>query len=145
MFKKKKQKQLLGKHISGLDISSVPVLIILDESGIKITDSSTKKEFIIAIDKISSINYYHETEVEKHLKSSFVKGVIGAATFGMTGAIIGSRPKEKEKKKVTFYLLIDYSDKQIVISSEDGFATGGIVDLFKKFKPQSDNIQSIEL
>ena len=81
--------------------------------------------------------------IPQHLKSSFAGGVIGAATFGVAGAVIGSRPKEKEKRNVTFYLLVDYSGKQIVISSQDGFALGGVVDLFKKFKPNTK--QTIEL
>ena len=144
--KKKNSKQIIGQHISGLEnIPNVPVLIVLDESGLKLNVVSLKKEYTITLDKISSINYYHETEVEKHLKSSFVGGVIGAATFGLPGAIIGSRPKEKKKQKVTFFLLIDYADNQLVFSSEDGFATGEIVDLFRKIKPNSNDIQSIEL
>ena len=144
--KKKNSKQVIGQHISGLEnIPNVPVLIVLDESGIKLNVVSMKKEYTIALDKITSINYYHETEVEKHLKTSFVGGVIGAATFGVSGAIIGSRPKEKKKHKITFYLLIDYADNQLVFSSEDGFGTGGIVDLFRKIKPSSNDVQSIEL
>lgn len=144
--KKKNSKQVIGKHVSGLEnIQNVPVLIILDESGIKLNIVSMKKEYTITLDKITSINYYQETEVEKHLKSSFVGGVVGAAAFGVSGAIIGSRPKEKKKHKVTFYLLIDYADNQLVFSSEDGFGIGGVVDLFRKFKPSSYDVQSIEL
>lgn len=144
--KKKNHKQIIGQHVSGLEnIPNVPVLIVLDESGLKLNVVSMKKEFTITLDRITSINCYHETEIEKHLKSSFVSGVIGAATFGLPGAVIGSRPKEKKNRKVTFFLLIDYADNQLVFSSEDGFGTGGIVDLFRKIKPSTDNIQSIEL
>lgn len=146
MFKKKKSKQMIGQHIHGLNnIPNVPVLITLDESGIKLNVTNLKKEYTISIDKIQAINYYSETEVEKHLKASFVKGVIGAATFGMPGAIIGSQPKIKKKRKVNFYLVIDYTDNQIVFNSEDGFAVGNIVDLFKKLKPNSSDVQSVEL
>jgi hypothetical protein len=139
--KKKKQKTVNGIHILGLDTTNVPVQVSLSESGLNI--STPSNNYVIALEKISNISWYDEVQIEKHIKSSFTGGVIGAATFGVAGAVIGSRPKEKQKRKVTFYLLIDYSDKQIVISSEDGYAVGGIVDLFKKFKPHS--YKNIEL
>lgn len=144
--KKKNNKQVIGQHISGLEnIPNVPVIIVLSESGLKLNVVNMKKEYTITLDKITSINCYHETEVEKHLKTSFVGGVVGAAAFGLPGAIIGSRPKEKKKRKVTFYLLVDYADNQLIFSSEDGFGTGGIVDLFRKIKPSPNDVQSIEL
>lgn len=139
--KKNKSKQFLGNHVSGLDVANAPVTFILDESGATI--KTPTNDYSIALEKIDNISWYDEVEIEKHLKSSFAGGVIGAATFGVAGAVIGSRPKEKEKRNVTFYLLVDYSGKQIVISSQDGFALGGVVDLFKKFKPNTK--QTIEL
>ena len=134
MFGRKKNtsKQFNGTHVSGLDIANVPVTFTLSESGAIITTPSN--DYTLTLEKITNISWYDEVEIEKHLKSSFIGGVIGATTFGAAGAVIGSRPKEKEKRNVTFYLLVDYGEKQIVISSKDGFALGGVVDLFKKFK-----------
>ena len=55
-----------------------------------------KEEIITLVDEKRMIN---EVEFEKHIKSSLIGGVIGAAAFGAAGAVIGSRPKEKEKRK----------------------------------------------
>ena len=144
MIKKKvKAKKMNGIHFSGLDIPNIPVTLTLSEAGIVIVTSTLQKEYTIDIGAIKNISCYHEEEFEKYMKSSLVGGVIGAAAFGVPGAIIGSRPKEKSKRKVTFYLLVDYSDKQIVISSEDGFSIGSIVDLFRAINPQTNSVQSI--
>ena len=146
MFGKKKLKEVVGTHLSGLDVpENIIVCFGLSDEGIKITVPSMKKEYNITLSKIQSINYYNETEVEKYVDSSLSKTIIGAATFGVIGAVIGSRPKSKEKKTVHFYLIVNYSDKQIVIESDNGFAVGSIVDFFKKLKPESFNTQTIEL
>lgn len=143
MFGKKKNnsKQFNGVHVSGLDVPNVPVTFTLSELGAVIKTPSN--DYTLSLEKITNISWYDEVEIEKHLKSSLTGGIIGAAVFGAAGAVIGSRPKEKEKRNVTFYLLVEYSEKQIVISSKDGFALGAVVDLFKKFKPTTK--QTIEL
>ena len=146
MFGKKKMKEVVGTHLSGLDIpENVIVSFSLSDDGIKITAPSMKKEYTIGLSKIQNINYYNETEVEKYSDSSFGKAVIGAAAFGVIGAVIGSRPKSKEKKTVHFYLIVNYSDKQIVIESENGFGVGSIVDFFRKLKPETSTAQTVEL
>ena len=143
--KKEKSKEIVVNHVSGLDIPNVSVCVTLSQTGLKIAVPNLKKEYNLNLERIHNISWYNEVDFEKHIKSSLIGGVIGAAAFGAAGAIIGSRPKEKEKRKVQFYLLIEYPDNQIILQSEDGFAVGSIVDYFKKIKPESDSTESIQL
>ncbi len=145
MFGKNKGKSVTGNCISGIDIpENVQVTMTLTDAGISLNVPSLKKDYSIAIEKIQSVNYYNETEIEKYTDSSFGSAVIGAAAFGVIGAVIGSRPKTREKKKVSFFLLVQYDDKMIILESEDGFAVGQIVDYFKKLKP-AEKAEHIEL
>ena len=143
--KKEKIKEIVGNHVSGLDIPNVAVSVVLSQTGLKIAAPSIKKEYNLTLERIRNMSWYNEVEFEKHIKSSLLGGVIGTAAFGAAGAVIGSRPKEKEKRKVQFYLLVEYPDNQIILQSEDGFAVGSIVDYFKKLKPESSSTESIQL
>ena len=147
MFGKKKEKikEFVGNHVSGLDVPNVVVCVTLSSSGLKISAPNIKKEYTIALDRLQNISYYDEVEFEKHTKSSLVGGVVGAATFGVAGAVIGSRPKEKAKRKVHFYLLIEYPDNQIIVQSENGFGVGGVVDYFKELKPEANDTKTVSL
>lgn len=118
-LEKRSKKFAGGTHVSGLDVGKVQVSLCISDDGLLISVPILKKEFKLSLNKIENLGYYNEVEVEKHLKSSFAGGVIGAATFGVAGAVIDSRPKEKQTRKVTYYLLIDYSDGQIIIESND--------------------------
>lgn len=137
MFGKKKEKvkSFYGNHVSGLDIPNVPVNVTLSADGMKITAPQNQREYTISLERLQNVSCYNEVEFEKQIKSSTVRGVVGAATFGVAGAIIGSRPKEKQKRKVHFYLLVEYPDNQIVITSDNGFGVGSIVDYFRELKP----------
>lgn len=146
MFGKKKEKSINATHFSGLEIPENAALnATLSDLGLTIKVPTLQKEYTLNLEKIQDVKYFNETEVEKYLDSSLAKAVIGATAFGAVGAIIGSRPKTKEKKIVHFYLLIDYSGKQIVLASDDGFSVGAMVDFFKKIKPESKEVQTIEL
>ena len=64
------------------------------------------------------------TDVEniQYLKSSVAKGMIGAALFGVGGAVIGSAPKTKVRKQITSHAIIGYRDssgKERVIILKD--------------------------
>lgn len=138
LFGKKKEKKLSGIHISGLNAPENSNLTLsLDEEGIDIKILSN--EYHISLNKIQSIAWYNETDIQKYTTSSLGSAVVGAAAFGVIGAIIGSRPKTKETKTVYFYLIIQYDEKSVIIESKDGFATGQIVDYFKKLKPETTN------
>ena len=136
--KKKKEKGLTGVHISGLDVSeNVNVTLSLNEDGVTI--KTTSKEYHIGLNKIQSVSWYNEVDIQKYTTSSLGSAVVGAATFGVIGAVIGSRPKVKESKTVFFYLIVQYDEKYIVIESQDGFKVGQIVDFYKELKPESSN------
>lgn len=142
--KKEKAKTILGTHISGLDIpKNTNIVFTLDMDGVVIKIPSSK-EYSISLNKIQSISFSHETEIQNITTSSLGTAIIGAATFGTIGAVIGSRPRNKEQRTVLFYLLIQYDDKSIVIESKDGFSVGQVVDYFKKLKPSSGT-QRVEL
>lgn len=144
-LERKSKKYAYGTHISGLDIGKMPVSICLSKDGLLISAESIKKEFKLSLNKIENIGNYNEVEIEKHLKSSVAGGIIGAATFGVAGAVIGSRPKEKKTKKVISYILIDYSDGQIIIESNDNVGIVNIISYFRKLKPQANETTTIEL
>lgn len=147
MFGKKKDKikDFIGNHISGLDIPNATVCVTMSPSGLKITAPTLKKEYSISLDRLQNITYYDEVAFEQYTKSSVLGGLVGATTFGVAGAIIGSRPKQKEKRKVHFYLLVEYPDNQIIIQSENGFGIGSVVDYFRELKPESNQTKTISL
>lgn len=143
--KKEKVKSCSGNHISGLDVPENAVIVFnlyKDRAIFNVTE--LKKEYSISLDRIQSISFHHETEIEKYTTSSLGSAVVGAAAFGVIGAIIGSRPKTKEKRNISFFLIVEYDNKFIVIESKDGFSVGQVVDYFKKIKPSSGT-QRIEL
>lgn len=142
---KKSIRTLFGTHVSGLDIGKAQVSICLSDNGLLISAPSMKKEFSLLLNNIQTLGYYNEVEIEKHLKSSLAGGIIGAATFGVAGAVIGARPKEKQKHKVTSYILIDYTDGQIIIEAYDAISVGKMIDYFRKLKPQANETISVEL
>ena len=69
-------------------------------------------EYALNIKKIRNVDFQLDVNETQYLKSSFVKGVVGAAAFGMPGAIIGSAPKTKTKRNVKCYAIISYEDAQ---------------------------------
>lgn len=143
--KKEKAKSCSGNHISGLDVPENAVIVFnlyKDRAIFNVTE--LKKEYSISLDRIQSISFHHETEIEKYTTSSLGSAVVGAAAFGVIGAIIGSRPKTKERRNVSFFLIVEYDNKFIVIEATDGFRVGQVVDYFKKLKPSSGT-QRVEL
>lgn len=69
--------------------------------------------------------------------------IIGAAAFGILGAMVGGRVKTKEKTKISTLLLVDYisdgENKQILIDVSDNFISANtFVNKFHKIKPQSN-------
>ncbi|MDU1348267.1 hypothetical protein [Clostridium butanoliproducens] len=97
------------RHIIGLDIperTCCKIIIYSDKLLIKSSD----KEYSLKIEKIHSIDFDMDLDIEKYTKSSKVKGLVGAATLGVSGAIIGSAPKTKEKRSVTCKAVISYED-----------------------------------
>jgi hypothetical protein len=97
------------RHIIGLDMPEkmyCEVVVYNDKLVIEFGD----KEYSLKMEKIYSVDFDMDINVEKYTKASMIKGVIGATTFGVSGAIIGSSPKTKEKREVTSKAIISYED-----------------------------------
>jgi len=141
MFGKKKedQKVLLGNLVEGLPVHEGTDLIVkITPDGASIMIPSSKQTFDVNISKLKSVEYYSETDMEKIISQSAPGMIIGAAAFGILGAMVGGRVKTKEKKVVTHFAVINYESdgqKQIVIETKDFFGAGQFVDYFKKLKP----------
>ncbi len=142
--KKEIRKEVVGSYISGLDFpENVVVLVTLTGEKVMINAPSLKKEYSINLERVLNISEYNETEIETVMKSSLAKGLIGASAFGLVGAIVGSQPTAKQKKKVHSFLLIEYADGQITIASEAPWTITALVKQFRELKPNVQ--QRIEL
>ncbi len=98
-----------GAHVAGLPIGGADCTITFFKDQIKIEGGGAT--YNIGIDKVRDVDVKQDTEIQKELSSSLVKGVAGGFLFGPAGAIIGSRAKTKKKMEVTLYLIINYLNK----------------------------------
>jgi hypothetical protein len=97
------------RHIVGLELPErmyCEVEVYSDRLNI----ISGNKEYNLKIEKINSVDFDMDIDIEKYTKSSVVKGALGAAMFGVSGAIIGSAPKTKEVRSVTSKAIINYDN-----------------------------------
>ena len=149
MFGKKKVngKVIGATLVEGLPISEGSDLVVkLTDEGLTLIVASTKQEFEIDISKLTLIDNKNEVEMQQIVKQSAPGMIIGAATFGLLGAMVGGRVKTEEKKIVTHFVIINYNsseDKTIVLKTNDGIGAGQLVDLFRKFKPQSTPLKVV--
>lgn len=139
----------------GLPIPKQSLLgfVLLNDKVIIIDETN---EFIIRKDSIVSINYSVDRKEEKKLESSISKGIIGGALFGVTGAIIGSQPKEKiVSSRSTSLLTLNYinsnGDNKNISISYNSIGDNTLVKM-KSFSDKINNMisnyqqnQSIEL
>lgn len=149
IFKKKEDKKTFSAvHITGLDVPENCVCkVTLDEDDVMIESCGT--EYVLKMKNIRNIEFQMGIDEKQHLKSSLVKGVIGAATFGVSGAVIGSRPKEKIKREVTGYAIITYENTNsermtIVLKDEipNHFQCAKLYDQLKpKIQSQTDRVE----
>jgi len=143
MFRRKKVKgKVIGaNHVEGLPVKEEADLVVkLTDEGLTLIEAATKQEFEINISKLSLIDYKNEVEMQQIVKQSAPGMIIGAATFGLLGAMVGGRVKTKHKKIITHFVIINYQsdeEKTIVLTTNDGIGAGQLVDYFKKLKPQS--------
>lgn len=145
MFGKKKDEMTaMGTLIEGLPIPQNSDLTVkLSTEGLSILGCN--QEFEIDISKLTLMDMKSDVEMEKVIHQSLPGMVIGAATFGVVGAMVGGRVKEKNKRVVTHFLLICYESgesKTIVIeTTKDWYNAAKLVDLFRKLKPASKPIK----
>ena len=113
--KKKKDKIIVGGFlVSGLpekENSDLMLELFNDHIHIK-SFRDFKNEYKISLDKITDVRFYTEKQIEKVITQSTPGMIIGAATFGAIGAMIGGRIKTKEKKTTLDFLLIKYDNKE---------------------------------
>lgn len=107
----------------------------------------TKKEdwktFELPFEKIDSMQIVNEKEIQKIVSQSAPGMIIGAAAFGILGAMVGGRVKTKEKVKISTLLLIDYTSeekKQILLNVTSSVnESSKLVKEFKEIKPTSND------
>lgn len=140
-FNKKSQNGELGKfnlrHLLGLDIPEVNCNVIVYQD--KLIIVSGDREYNLNLEKIRSVDFDMNVNIEKYSKSSTLKGVVGAATFGVAGAIIGSTPKTNEKRNVTCKAIINYETNSessyIVLEDFQANMTNGAAKLVDTLRP----------
>lgn len=153
LFKNKKIERPAGffevyqmKHISGLPIGNDLICVIhVTPDAYEFESIMTKQKIRLDRTKVVSVIKKFDVEKKVQMKSSLVGGVAGAAAFGVTGAIIGSRPKEKVKKEHKIYLSISYQNDggiQEIIFEPNGFDFGGkMIENFNLNRKTSGTIE----
>lgn len=141
MFGRKKNKEEVKVNVDlveGLPLHENTTLnLTLNAQSLVITDHS-KNEFTLPFDKITSIEYKNEVEMEKLIQQSAPGMIIGAATFGLLGALVGGRTKTKNKKSINHFILINYysDEPKTIVTTTNDTNNVKIVDFFRKLKPQ---------
>ena len=149
MFGKKKMKgKVIGTTlVEGLPLSEGSDLVVkLTDEGLTLIEASTKQEFEIPMSKLTMVDCKNEVEMKQIIKQSVPGMIIGAATFGLLGAIVGGRVKTEEKKIFTHFVIINYhsnEDKTIVMKTNDAIGAGQLVDFFRQLKPQTVPLKTV--
>ena len=110
---KKKEKDLEYSsiiHIVGLDVpENCKCKVILKKVNLIILCAGN--EYSLNIEKIKNVDFQIDVDEKQLLKSSLLRGAVGAAAFGVAGAVVGSSPKVKNKREVKCYAIISYENK----------------------------------
>lgn len=153
MFGKNKAKGIGGSLISGLPLSEGSfVQVNASPEGLRMVSivGNGKQEFNLSLDKITSVRLMNEQEIRKVVEQSVPGMIIGAAAFGIIGAMIGGRVQTKEKKTLKQILLIDYTSNepnQIVLDcSGEMFSTqSAFMKYIDSILPQKQSNTPIQL
>lgn len=142
--KKKDEKIVLGNLVDGLPVPpNCNVTVKLTPDALHIMGNN--QDFEIQFSKLQLVDIKTDVEIEKVISQSAPGMIIGAAAFGVLGAMIGGRVKTKEKRNVSHYVIINYQSdslKTIVIETTNDWYNGAaLVDLFRKLKPDSQPIK----
>ena len=141
--------QVSGKLVDGLPIpASVIVLTKLFNEKIELeaftgNKPSDHQRFDLGMEKVQKITLLNEKEIQQIVTQSAPGMIIGAAAFGILGAMVGGRVKTKNKVKINRLMLIDYisdgENKQILINVSESISQADIfANKFRKMKPQSN-------
>ena len=148
--KKKKDKVIVGGFlVSGLpekENSDLMLELYNDHIHMK-SFRDFKNEYKISLDKVTDVKFYTEEQIQKIIEQSTPGIIIGAATFGIIGAMIGGRVKTKEKKTTLDFLLIKYDNKEFCMRITYYPSVQKFIKKIYELKPSlsSENKEVIEL
>ena len=109
-------------HVDGLEAAEKsPCSVILNDSSLMI--SGAGKEYTLPLKRITYVDYIADADKTRYLESSAAKGIMGAALFGVSGAVVGAAPKTKTAHEETGYAVIGYRDaggreKRIILKDQ---------------------------
>lgn len=138
-------------HVTGLDIpENVQVSVFLKTD--KLTITGAGREYNLNFDKIVSSESHVTMDIREYYRSSTLKGVTGAALFGLPGAVIGSAPTKREvKTDVKSFAVISFTAKTgdiaTIILSDVLPNTRYASDLVARLKPLTPdkNLETVNL
>lgn len=142
MFGKKKDFTILGTTlVDGLPLNQgADVIMKLTTDKLLFIVSATKQEIEVDISKLTGIEYKTETEMNNIISQSAPGMIIGAAAFGILGAMVGGRVKTKQVTTVTHFIIVDYTSGQIVLQTNDGDSAKKMSEHFRQLKPLPNKI-----
>lgn len=139
----------VGKLIDGLPVPQNTAIITnlltekLEMRALIGRNRADWKTYELSFDKIENICLMNEQEIKQIITQSAPGIILGAATFGILGAMLGGRTKTKEKIKINTLLVIDYfsgEKKQIILDVTDNLKDSTrMVNKFKEIKPVSNS------
>lgn len=138
-------------HVTGLDIpENVQVSVFLKKD--RITIAGAGREYNLNFDKIVSSESHVTMDIREYYRSSTLKGVTGAALFGLPGAVIGSAPTKREvKTDVKSFAVISFTAQSgkiaTIILSDVLPNTRYASDLVARLKPLTPikNLETVNL
>ena len=143
MFGKKKDAGLCAKLVDGLPVPQVVTVYMYMNTSMMLFTIDKNQKFELSLEKVTSVRQYNETEIENIVSQSAPGMIIGAAAFGVLGAMVGGRVKTKKKKVVKYYIVIKYDDKEIMVETEDYVNCMKFVRFFNDIKPQDNSVVTL--
>lgn len=135
--------------VAGLNVPDNSMAdIVIDKEKLHINVAGN--EFIMKLSQITNVDFQVNVDVQQYLESSVMKGIVGAATFGVAGAVIGSAPKTKERKEITGYAIITYQTSNLeyvsILLKDDAANVNYCLTLVNKLKPLiNTRVNKVEL
>ena len=78
--------------------------------------------------------------MKAYIRKAVWKGIVGAATFGVAGAVLGSAPKTKTKREVKCYAIVTYQnadgEAQTFVLRDEYPNTQKCAKLIEQLKPK---------
>lgn len=150
MFGKNKEFTTAGSIIEGLPIpAETMTTIMLNDDGFEIKALIGRrkedwKTFELPLEKVHSVQMFDERQIKQIIEQSAPGMILGAATFGVLGALVGGRTKTKEKIMIKTLLVIEYvsnENKQIVLNVSNSIKDcSRLVNHFRELKPNQNQI-----